>query len=543
MKPLTFACTATAVFLLIALFLAPQTRWLVRLQMFPGLSGGEQGRAAFVQSHPNDYLLQLAGQTDFQKQTQLQYARGLVARFPDSPSLRANILRYATQGEIHLTRPEETLLQVSPAPQNEARPETPPTAAQEAAFDADAAAGERLDPDNAYFPFLRAAGLLAAHRDDEGLAAIKRAGKAHRWQEYSVDEVEGRWRISEGVYSGREGLSRMAIASALLLPHYQVLRSAARLVTAKAVQEELAGQPEEGLALRVALAHCGDLMRAQSTSMIGSLVGSAIIALSRSRPGGAPAVTAPSNVPREQWVSERLQIYCDYVTHLGHPEAARTARGQAQAAVQLRHLDVGAFVFGSRLQTFAFLGISLGAGWVLAANLGLLLLLGGLALGFSKLPPLQDRHAPPLLFSLGASLAIVFVLGGLAAWQIQGAFSLSEIIRGTLLPSEQEPSGGLSAQAPLLAGALFGAAIPLLLIIIFSIKSLVKRLPLSVGLVEGFRDTAPPLVCVLALLYCGLTLWTVHEESIVNIRLEQALQGEGQALAAQTGKPWPGVVR
>jgi hypothetical protein len=543
MKPLSIAFIATAVFLLAALFLAPQTRWLVRLQMFPGLSGGEQGRAAFVQSHPNDYPVQLAGQTDDRSQTALQYARGLVARFPDSPSLRANILRYATQGEIHLNRPEEALLQVSPAAQNGARPETPPTAAQESAFDADAAAGERLDPDNAYFPFMRAAGLLAAHRDDEGLAAIKRAGKAHRWQEYSVDEVEGRWRISEGVYSGREGLSRMAIAAALLFPHYQVLRSAARLVTAKAVQKELAGQSEEGLALRVALAHVGDLMRAQSTSMIGSLVGSAITALSRSRPGGTPAVSSPPGVPAEQWVSERLQTYCDYVTRLGHPEAARTARAQEEAGASLRHLDMGSFAFGSRLQTFAFLGISLGLGWVLAANLGLLLLLGGLAQVFSKLPPLGDRLAPSLLISLGASLAILLVLGSLAAWQIHGAFSLTEIARNTLLPSEQEPSGGLSSQAPLLLGALLGAAIPLLLLIIFGIKSLVKRLPLSVGLVEGFRDTVPPLVCALALLYCGLTLWTVHQENAVNAGLEQSLHGEGQALAAQTDKPWPGVVR
>ena len=452
-------------------------------------------------------------------------------------------MRYATHKEIHLTRPEETLLQASPVAQRDARPETPPTAAQESAFDADAAAGERLDPDNAYFSFMRAAGLFAAHRDDEGLAAIKRAGKAHRWQEYSVDEVEGRWRISEGVYGGQEGLSRMAIAAALLFPHYQVLRSAARLVTAKAVQEELAGQPEEGLALRVSLAHAGDLMRAQSTAMIGSLVGSAITAISRSRPGGAPAVSATPGVPAEQQATEHLQAYCDYVTRLGHPEAARTARAQADAAVQLRHLDMGSFVFGSRLSTFAFLGISLGVGWVLAANLGLLLLLGGLAFGFSKLPPLRDRLAPPLLFSLGASLAIVLLLSGLAAWQIQGAFSLTEIARGTLLPTEQEPSDGLSAQAPLLLGALFGAAIPLLLIIIFGIQSLAKRLPLSVGIVEGFRDTAPRFACVLALLYCGLTLWTVHQESAVNRGLEQALHGEGQALAAQLGKPWPGAVQ
>ena len=544
MKPHPFLLTATAVFLLVVLFVAPPTRWLVRLEAFPGLLGSGQTRQEFVQSHPDDYPVQLAGQTDLQKQSQVQYARGLVSRFPNNPSLRANILRYATQNEIHLARPDERLLEVNPTPHNEESRTLPPTAAASAAYDADAAAGERLDPDNAYFPFMRAVGLFAAHRDDAGVAEIKRAGQAHLWQEYNVDEVEGRWRISEAVYGGKEGISRMAFAASLVFPHYQQLRAAARLVTAKAVQAELDGRPEEGLALRVSLAHCGDLMRAQSTSFIGSLVGVAINAISRSRPGGAPAVSHPAGVSSEQWSQERLDTYCDYVTRIGHPEAARQARAQAEAAAQVRHLNLNDSVFGSRLSDLARLGICLGLGWVLVANVLLLLLLGGIATGLGKLTPLRDRTAPPLAVSLGVAAALLVVLGGLAAWQMHGATDLVETLRGTLTTSDESgQSTSVSPQALLLLGIAFGAAFPLALVVAFAIRSGVKHLPLSVGLVEGFRDTMPPTACILAILYCGLTLWTVHQENVINSGLEQSLHGEGQALAAHAGKPWPGVVQ
>lgn len=532
-RPLVYAAVAALVF--IVLLVVPASHWLVRLEAFPGSLSGGDGRQEFVQSHPNDYQVQIGGQADYQKQTAVQYARALVPRFPDNPSLRANILRYATQDEIHLARPEENLLSSLPVPAV-SQEEGHNAPADLAAFDADAAAGEHLDPDNAYFPFMRAVGLFAAQRDDEGLAAVKRAGSKHKWREYSDDEVEGRWRISEAVFGGREGISRMAVAASLLFPHYQGLRAAARLVAVKAVQAEQDGRPEEGLALRLALARSGDLMRAQSTSLIGSLVGIAISAISRSRPGGIPAATRPSDVPADQWAQERLDAYCEYVTHLGHPEAAREARAQAAAAMQVRHLTSSDLTLGSRLPDFARLGISLVVGWVLAANVLLLLLLSGLARVLGRLTPLRDRRAPPPAVSLGVAGAVLLMLGGLTAWQMHGAVTLVQTLGSTL-------AGRDATQAPLLVGLAFGTAFPLLLLLTSGIKALLRRVPLVVGFVEGFRDTAPPLACALALLFGGLTLWTVHQENAVNSGLERSLHGEGQYLAELTGKPWPSPVR
>jgi hypothetical protein len=618
------ALVGLALGVLFALLLAPQTRWLVRPQLAPSLISDAQSRRQFVRDHPNDYPVQLGGPTiDPVSQTpadssyagQLRAARSLVSRFPDNPSLRANLLRYATQ-ELHLNRPDSSgnLLSGKPDPPPDPRRDgPPPTPAQLAAFDADAAAGERLDPDNAYFPFMRSVGLFAAHRDAEGLAAVRRAGTKTAWREYYEDEVEGRWRIQAGIYGGREAVASSAVAAGLLFPHYQVLRAAARLATVKAVEEEQAGRAEDGLALRRSLARCGDLMRAESNSYIGTLVGIAISAVSRSRPGGASPITAEPGAPtsldsNDRLARRRLDAYCGYVTRLGHPEAVREARAQAGAGEQARHLSFATFAFGSRLSSMTRLAIALFVSWVLAANLLLLLLLGWAAWGLGRLPRIRARRplpagasvgvwavlllsltglalfhdtrpedaggvvltvavfllVPLAFFTIGAvlrpafrqpfgqavlaglvTLAALGVLAGLAAWETHGADTLATIFSQTLSLSGSDgtPNVQPTAQAQLLLGIAFGTALPLLLAIILGIAARVRRVPASVGLMEGFRAWTPPLFCALAILYGGLTLWTVRQESAVNYGLERSLHGEGSYLADLTGKPWPGPVR
>ena len=597
----------------LALLLAPQTRWLVRPQIAPGSINDAQSRSRFVASHPNDYIVQLGG---FAGESQLQYARGLVPRFPENPSLRANILRYATQ-YLHMNRPDSdgNLLSGKPDPPLGPRRggPPPPTPDQLAAFDADTAAGERLDPDNAYFPFMRAIGLFAAHRDAEGLAAVRRAGIKTAWREYYEDEVEGRWRILDGLYGHREAVASSAISASLLFPQYAPLRAVARLVTVKAVEEEQAGRREDGLVLRRSLAHVGDLMRAESKSYIGTLVGIAIAAISRSRPGGAAPIVREPGAPTSPefnglLAQRRLDAYCDYVTRIDHPDAAREARAQAEAAAQVRHLSFDTFAFGTRLRDFARIEISLGVGWVLVANLLLLLLAGLAAWGLGCLPRMRGRRPLPagasagvwavLLLSLtvlfffhdtrpeeagGAvltvtvflfvplallsvyavlrptfrrpfgqaalaglvTLASLAVLAGLSAWETHGTDTLAAIVSQTmsLSGSDGAPNVQPTAQAQLLLGIALGTVLPLLLAVILSIAARVKRVPASVGLVAGFRAWTPPLLCALAVLYGGLTLWTVRQEGTVNHGLERSLHGEGQYLAQLTGRSWPGPVR
>ncbi len=605
------ALLGIAVGILLALLLAPQTRWVVREQLVPSAllpDRYEQQKQEFVRRHPNDYQVQLAGQPE---ETQLnaaghdfrlEYARSLVPRFPANASLRANILRYTMFEDFHLRSDADFLLGGQPVPAK-SHNAAPPTPTALAAFEADAAAGERLDPDNAYFPFMLAAALFCAHQDQAGLAAIRRASTKHVWREYFDDEVEGRWRINDAIYGGREDISSTAISAALLFPHYAGLRAAARVVAYKAILDEQAGQPEAGLAKRQALARCGELMGIQSTVIIGNLVGVAINEISRTRPGGSPPLKAAPGQDSGLLAQKRLDLYCDYVTRIGHPEAAVEARSDYQAWQQI-HLvmsEVSGSVFGSRMTDLIRLAGALMASWVLLPNALSLLVFGLIATGLSRLPQIQVRRPLPAgaavgfwsimpsvavfaaiytgaasgyfpayvvllvplivaglaalvlpgrrrlvatgLLAAGVTLGAIGLLGLLVSWQLHGGMGAASTLTQLVPASGDDSDTGTDAwnnpRVQTLLWAAFEMAIPLLLAIVLSIVSRVKRVPVSAGLAGGFRAVMPPLVCGMMLVYGGLVLWTVQQEARANYGLERSLHGEGQYLAQTTGQAWP----
>ena len=602
--------------ILLALLIAPQTRWLVRMQIFPLslLPGRYDAQVrAYVAAHPNDYQIQLAGMPDNSPadpsaNPRLAYDRSLVPRFPNSASLRANILRYATAYEVTLNRDEDYLLGNLPVPPHHADPlRPPPTPAHLAAFDADAAAGERLDPDNAYFPFMRAFGLFAAHRDAEALVEVQRASQKHVWREYYDDEIEGRWRINDAVYGGQEALSAGAVSASELFPQYQHLRALARIVVWKAILDEKAGHPEAGLAKREALGRCGEIMAVHSTTLIGNLVGIAINAISRSRPGGGSAPKSDPSVTGEQQAQKRLEAYCAYVTKVGHPEAAAEAEADYQTGQQIRHTittpNLENFVLGIGERGLRRLAAALLAGGTLLPNILGVLIAGLIAAGLSRLPRFQRltplptgaefgfwsvlilglplaaifaggdgstfqffailliflplcaaagvalfrphlrRSAATALLSAGVTLGALSLLAALAEWQMHGMNDFAGLLRTLYVQDNDTNNGGMFGDKTVLVQTLLiyalGLAVPLLTAIILSIVSRVKRVPVSVGLVNGFRAVMPPLVCCLMLVYGGLALWTVRQEARANYGLERSLHGEGQYLAEITGQAWP----
>ena len=80
---------------------------------------------------------------------------------------------------------------------------------------------------------------------------------------------------------------------------------------------------------------------------------------------------------------------------------------------------------------------------------------------------------------------------------------------------------------------------PVLLAIFLSITARVRDVPVSIGLVGGFRRTGAVLVPLLVLLYGVLAVVTVRQEARLNYGLERSLHGEGQYVAQLTGETWP----
>jgi hypothetical protein len=159
---------------MLALLIVPTTRWRVVEQIDWSLGGraplvSKDVVAQEMRAHSDDVRVQIADATA-EKDGRVPRLRALLARFPDSPSLYACILSQAAHDEIDLDRDETYLYNGSQPPDDTRRYRKVASPSALAAFDRDAAAGEKRDPDNAYFPLVRAIGLFAGHRDVAALA-------------------------------------------------------------------------------------------------------------------------------------------------------------------------------------------------------------------------------------------------------------------------------------------------------------------------------------------------------------------------------------
>ena len=385
--------------ILLALLLAPQTRWMVRVQLLTLLhqyhplpwaystnSAANDLRLcqAAAALYPGDFSVQYGKATLGSRLETITNLRALAYRFPDNPVLLANLLRYDSGG-IFSSRTDAFLLDNAPVPKNFPY-NTPSTPETLAAYDRDAAAGEQADPGNAYFPLMRAGGLFAARRDAEALAAVQRASVKPFWREYLPDDDEARWHLYAEAFHDPGAMPQASLAANQFLWQYSSLRQTARLVAYQAVLKEQAGHREEGLALRQALFRCGDLMRVQSTTLIGSLVGIAISAISETRPGGGPTLKDDPNLPPEQKAQKRLDAYCAYVVKIGHPEAVRQAQDEEAARRSAQTLETPNLAPSDFSRPLVLLTRWWEADLAVLLNIGWLLVLSLAAAGYARKP-------------------------------------------------------------------------------------------------------------------------------------------------------------
>ena len=70
--------------------------------------------------------------------------------------------------------------------------------------------GELRDPDNAFWPTMRATAYFAANRDKEALAALARASRKSEWNAYIHEEVLGQWRLYSAAYGDNGAAQKIA---------------------------------------------------------------------------------------------------------------------------------------------------------------------------------------------------------------------------------------------------------------------------------------------------------------------------------------------
>lgn len=469
--------------------------------------------------------------------------RSLASRFPNNPSLYANVIRLDTQSRIHIDRPLDEEI-ISPSSGRSSAPGPAPVPLKYVEpFLKDCEAGERLEPDNAYFPVLRASGLFILKRDDEALAEIHKAAGLARWDPHYLDEADGRWKLTALAGGDQGAMHRLAIQASVLFPEFGAIRSVARVAIAKAIQAELAGRRAEGLRIRMDVARCGALLRAEAPSLIGTMTGFSLTRMIVARPGGEPA---PKKQRGRFTIAQNAARFSQYLQSIGavrenkwySNEVNLGAAAQAAGMSGINNSPAG-LVASRRLTLLWLSDIALigNAFWFLILGVS-----GALYVRRWKARRAAGWEREDAFVVLMGGACILLGAGVLAWSQSQMvytyAMSAAEMVAissGNMgsLPSDPNIVRGLCAVALVLAPALI-AAIALL-------AAWVRRRPILYDMARSFRVVGMTGAGLLMIGYAVLVTQTARRESEMQTAITGMLQHEGRFLARSVGATWPAL--
>ena len=465
--------------------------------------------------------------------------RGLLPRFGREPALHATILRSMARADVGLWRRKDGDVLTN----NETDKTQPLFPASAAAYantpeslrnwNAACASGEALDPNNAYFPAMRAVGLFAQNRDKEAEAALLRASRAACYNDYSSDEPGAIWHLMEQTGGEPGAIPRFAEYASVCFWQYAPLRQMARLATVSAMNAEVAGDTERGFKLRQSVGRLGVAMQTSGKgSLIMALVGGNIARTSFLRPGGSPLVLAGKNQ------SERTaNVYREYLIRTGHAGETEFVDWECRAGKQVRVVAKASYTLpqnDNRFTAFGRLSAAWAVGVILLSNIFVVLLAGGLAWVYLRIVPLLTGPVRLALHVLGG----VGVCGGLFALGCYGgAVRAAGLGLGLTAVLENVPNADLVTLNAVAFVSAAGVFVPLLLCHIKASRR--ARVPVALGVAHGLVRTALPITGVLLFCYGLVFAWTSSEEAKLSDYLRHVVQNEGPYLARQTGTTWP----
>lgn len=544
----------------VALLAAPATRWIVKMQvssefMPPGVSvrllresgiantpftqdtdweAARMAQAAARRPDRFDYQLASAGMRrstdDDLGAAAVARHQNLVSRFPNEPALYAAILRYQVMHQVRIHRQDENLLAAHP--EKIAFAPEPLDGAAVASFDASAEAGESRDPDNAFFPMMLAIGQFAVNRDAEAMASIHRAAEKPRYDDYAGAEFAGLDALQADALGRRMVIDRVARSAAMSHPEFGQMRSMARLAIGLAMVSEQQGNMEAGFTARMDVMRLGDLIRAQSRTIIGSLVAIAIMELPTERPGGEPPAANTLHEDSETRRRAHVDRFCTYLQRIGHGDAVNAVRAR------LGLLDpIGGIV--SRAEPRSATGMDAlyrlitwwAVGILLAANVIWMLVFVGVSRGLLRFRLIEGRTPAMALYcTLAVAAALLY---------LSPAFSDTCEALADNVPWPAFHVGG----NPLAEGVFLSLVVPVLTMLVSGIVSLVRKSPVSTGMVRGLNAVGVPVACVLVFVYAGVVIGTARQEAATDRALDKMMVHEGRYMADLAGTKWPGVVK
>lgn len=519
-----------------------------------------------MRKYRQEYLIQVgyalrtdAPQKPNQEDPRVKKLRLILPAFPSNPGLYAHILRLETANDITIRRDTEYENYMNGrASQYTATPDVQ-NATPEAFtnFDHDASVGEQLDPQNGYFPMMRAAGLFAAHRDDEAIAAVRRAAQKPKWDDYTSEETEAVWRLAMDAFGNRSAAIHTVLQASTPLPHFKELRNVARMTVFTAAHLEKAGKIDEGISLRLAGIECGALVRTFSSAPRGGYYGAEMSELQWLRPGGAAPMKLAGDMPPNQKNALRRDAFLTFLKQSGHDAETAHAQQEFEAAQRARAiLDKSA---EGDYMTPPRQAKNLTAWWIagnaLLVNAIELSLLGAIAVGLVRrkrrmAPMLGERKDNPLIPVIVVVTVLLIFLAIAVQTQWGSGFGGLRGVLHTLSytggdPDSAarflEPPGPFSKPGPMqIAAVLLSIAGPVIVLVSLFFYSVQREQELEVTLLRSLPEVGAILGLGLLILYLILNLLTSREELRVATALQHSIQAGNGAIAELENTQWPG---
>ena len=527
----------------------------------PDSDPGEEQKAvrALSASHPDDYQIQLAYalmaewshalNTPDDRVKRLDALAGL---FPARPTVYAHMLRYETEREVKVRRQTEYEVVVKQTDRDEVKVDAdelrPPDDLKKhlEEYERYAVAGEKLEKDNAYFSLMRAVGEFAAMRDDDAINSIIAASKKHKYEDYVHDEMQADWLLSSQAFGDNSAALHSIIQGGVGSPHLAQLQALGRTAAAVAIKLELDRNFDRAIQLRVAMAHCGKLLRSQSHTIPGALVGCDMTHEQIFRPGGAPLIIEDVNLSTAEREQQRVDAYLKYLTQHGQSSEVAWMRNELEQISLVK--DIHKEAAGASLSPYGKNGMKVAAWWLYDYAL----LMNIVVLTAAVLPVAFICMKKNFKTStLTVTLIVVYALLLALAFQSQGGMALTAMrsqfidwilhnkdtgnaTTGTGITDRLFDSSNIHAVTFLMATLSTGAAMAL----IYK-KSRDTDIVFVDTLRIEFVRYASLVLSVFIVLYMGCLAKTNSEERKLHDGLNQVMQSEGKYIAPIVGKTWP----
>jgi hypothetical protein len=521
----------------------------------------QQSRAiSFAQSHPTDSEVQIA---DFMKRygqkemnsgssnassgdERILFAEGdkLIRQFPADPSVCANVLRAECIALQKIVWRSAEIISEG----GKGGADAPlPGAAQLSYihdFITQAQAGERIDPQNAYFPLMLSAGYYAAHQDDNADAALLSGAKDTDWQEYMSAQENGERKIVQGTleFANRmDGLGEIAVEASFMFPQYGRFQAVARMAKWDAEELEAGGNIVEGIRLRDALIHYGSLMRCDGRIFICNLVGIGITNIAISQPGGSTRLVVSKSLPDYRQAADlnerQLAVYRSFLLSHGHAADAQWTAQEMAAGTDLKQkgipllnqtYNVNEIIADIILQTAAFFI----AGWALLAGCLWVIVAASSGIACS----LKTKRVT----AAAAGLAVCFVVAALLiALVSHNAIDIEGMLQMPLVFNliGQDEASIMSLTAPII---MLGPLV--LFLVVTAFVALARGKSVVGSVLSSSLTVAVPCVCVLLLLFSISVIGRARTDKTIrhDIAVRNSL-GEGRFVFQNANVSWPAL--